>query len=125
MAYLYDIEAAHAERDDVVVLEVKVAAALHALPFVALPHGLANVATDGSPPAGLPGPGQFAMRSSCAPFTRRLCIASAVAASAGNVNSIDSSEVVTSVAVPKVATVAKNDSSSPSGERSRISGVMM
>src|SRR5437763_9839281 len=41
--------------------------------------------------------------------------ASAVATSAGNANSIDSSEVVTSAAVPKVAIVAKNDSSWPSG----------
>jgi hypothetical protein len=39
--------------------------------------------------------------------------ASAVAASAGTVNSIESSELVTSTAVPKVATVAKNDSSVP------------
>ena len=38
---------------------------------------------------------------------RSFCSALAVAASAGNVNSIESSEVVTSIAVPNVATVAK------------------
>src|SRR5438128_12333179 len=46
--------------------------------------------------------------------------APAVAASAGNANSIDSSDVVTSTAVPKVANVAENDRSRPSGARNRI-----
>ena len=48
--------------------------------------------------------------------------AAAVAASAGKNDSIESSEVVTSTAVPKVATVPNNDSSPPSGV-SRRSGI--